>query len=242
MPKGPPFILFGTAHLWAIGLTVLVPLVLALMSRVAKSEALVRIVRWAFAAWLIGTYILWYWVIFSNGWQSARTLLPMHLCDWATILAIVTCLRPKQRTYELAYFWGLAGTLQALVTPDLEYNFPDLRFIVFFAFHGGVIAAVFYLTLGAKMRPYLASIPRVLAWCVVYLAAAGTVDWLFKVNFGFLREKPPTGSLLDLMGPWPWYIGALMVLGIVFIGILYLPFWIADRATRGGSAPEPRRA
>ena len=220
MDHAAPFVLFGHAHIAAIALAFLLPVVLA---------GIVRAVCWLFAAELIATWILWYWMIFSLGWASVQTLLPMHLCDWATILALITLIRPSQRTYELAYFWALAGTLQALVTPDLAYDFPDLRFVVFFAFHGGVIAAVLYLTLGARMRPYPASIPRVLAWSAVYLVAAGTVDWLFKVNFGYLRAKPPTGSLLDLMGPWPYYVGSLAVLGIVFVLILYSPFFIADR-------------
>ena len=229
MTHSPPFALFGHGHLTAIILTVAIPLVLAVLARGARSEAFTRAIRWLFAAELIATYILWYWIIFSNGWQSAQTLLPMWLCDWATITAIVTLIWPNQRTYELAYFWALAGTLQAMITPDLRYDFPDLRFVVFFAFHGGVIAAVLFLTLGARMRPYPASIARVLAWSFIYLLAAGAVDWQFNANFGYLRSKPPLGSLMDVLGPWPWYIASLAGLAIVFVLVLYLPFWIADR-------------
>ena len=29
---------------------------------------------------------------------------------------------------------------------------------------------------------------------------------IFESNYFWLMNKPPAGSLLDLMGPWPWYI------------------------------------
>jgi hypothetical integral membrane protein (TIGR02206 family) len=223
-----PFVLFGRDHLIVLALTFIVPVVLALLTR--RSMNAVRATRLGFAAWLIGTWILWLWMIFHQGWQSPQTLLPMQLCDWATIAAIVTLLWPNQKTYELAYFWCVCGTLAAMVTPDLAYGFPDLRFIVFFAFHAGVIAAALYLTFAAKMRPYPRSIPRVMAWSLIYLAAAGTVNWLFKVNFGFLSAKPAAATMMNALAPWPWYIGEMVLIGIMLIFVFYAPFFIWDRA------------
>jgi hypothetical integral membrane protein (TIGR02206 family) len=222
-----PFILFGRDHLIVLALTFLVPLSLAALTR--RSTAAVRAMRFAFAAWLIGAWIFWFWMIFDLGWQSAQTLLPMHLCDWATIVTIFTLLMPNQRSYELSYFWCLCGTLLATITPDLLYSFPDLRFDIFFAFHGGVIAAMLYLTFAARMRPYLSSIPRAIGWTLIYFAAASTVDWLFQVNFGFLRAKPAAATMMNALAPWPWYIAELAGLALVLILIWYLPWLIADR-------------
>jgi hypothetical integral membrane protein (TIGR02206 family) len=167
-------------------------------------------------------------MIVARGWISAQTLLPMDLCGWASIAAIITLIRPGQRSFELAYFWAMTGTLQALVTPELFYDFPDLRFIVFFAFHGGTIASVLFMVFGARMRPYAKSIPRVLAASLVYLISALVVNHVFRTNFGYLSAKPQKPSLLDLMGPWPVYIVEMAVLGAVLVLILYSPFYLAD--------------
>jgi hypothetical integral membrane protein (TIGR02206 family) len=191
----------------------------------------------AFAGELIATWVLWYWLIATRGWLSPQTLLPMDLCDWATIAALATLLRPNQRSYELAYFWALSGTLQALVTPDLFYDSPDLRFVVFFAFHGGTVAAVLFLTLAAGMRPWPASIPRVLARSSLYLVAALATNWAFGTNFGYLSAKPANPSLLDVMGPWPLYIVELVGLAVLYVVVLYLPFFIADRRARRHRTP-----
>jgi len=72
---------------------------------------------------------------------------------------LVALLTRNQRAYELGYFWGLGGTLQGLLTPPLYYDYPDLQFIFFFIQHGGVVAALLYLTLGLHMRPAWRSLP-----------------------------------------------------------------------------------
>ncbi|MBV8976757.1 MAG: TIGR02206 family membrane protein [Alphaproteobacteria bacterium] len=228
----PHFVLFGQAHLVAVALAFAVPLVLALVVRLSGSAALTDTVRWLFAVELIATYALWYWLLYRRGWMAVGNILPMHLCDWAAIACIVSLIVPNQRTYELAYFWALSATLQATLTPELALGWPDWRFVVFFGFHCGVIAAVLYMTLGMKMRPYPASLPRVIGWTVVYGLAAGLVDWAFGVNFGFLRAKSKDPSVLDMLSPWPWYIAELVPIAIAFILILYAPFFVADRLRR----------
>ncbi len=227
-----PFVMFGQAHLVAIALAFVVPVVLAILVRSANNAALTNVMRWLFAAELIGTYMLWYWLLIARGWVAVGNILPMHLCDWAAIAAIATLIRPNQKTYELAYFWALSATLQATLTPELALGWPDWRFIVFFGFHCGVIAAVLYMTLGMKMRPSLKSIPRVIGWTLFYGVCAGLIDWIFDVNFGFLHGKSKDPSVLDLLAPWPWYIAELVPIGIAFIVVLYLPFLIADTLKR----------
>ena len=223
------FVPFGTAHQVAIALAFLTPVPLAALVRSTGSARLADIVRWLFAAELIAMYGLWFWLLHQGFVGNA---LPMHLCDWAAIATIVTLLKPNQKSYELAYFWTLSGTLQATLTPELALGWPDLRFVIFFGFHCGVIAAVLYMTLGMRLRPYFKSIPRVVAWTIFYGIAAGFVDRITGANYGFLRAKPVNPSALDLLSPWPWYIAELVPIALVFIVILYAPFFVADRRRR----------
>jgi hypothetical integral membrane protein (TIGR02206 family) len=224
------FVPFGPAHLAAILLAFLVPVGLSWFTRRAADPLrFAAAMRRGFAALLIGTWIIWFWLLVERHWLAPGNLIPMHLCDWAAIITIVTLIRPNQKSYELAYFWSLGGTLQALLTPDLRYGFPDWRFLVFFLFHSGIIAAVLYLTLGMRHRPWPSSLPRVMAWSLVYLASALLVNAVFRTNFGYLSAKPAIPSLLDLLSPWPWYIGELVLLGLVSILVCYAPFYVWDR-------------
>jgi hypothetical integral membrane protein (TIGR02206 family) len=222
------FELFGPAHLSVIALTFIMPLVLAATVRLCDSAFATRIVRWLFVVLLMGDEILRFVLLSRNGELTIETAAPMHLCDWAAITAIITLIRPNQWTYELCYFWALGGTLQALLTPDLSYGFPDPRFISFFALRGGVIASVLFMTVGMRKRPVPMSIARALAWLAIYAAAAMATNSLLDTNFGYLRMKPAHPSLLDYMAPWPFYIAQLVLLAIVFSLIYYSPFFIHD--------------
>lgn len=228
-----PFVPFGPPHLTAIALTVLVPLALALLARHEHlGRHADRVTRIVLAAFMLLGWLGWYGTSAARGVLTLDNGLPMNLCDWAEIALIVALLTRHQFAYELGYFWGLGGTLQGVLTPPLYWDFPDPQFIFFFIQHGGVVASLLYLTLGTRLRPTWASLPRVVAATLGYLAVAALVDWLLGVNYGFLRAKPAGQNLLALMSPWPWYIPELVAAGTVFILLYYAPFALCDALRR----------
>ena len=129
--------------------------------------------------------------------------------------------------YELGYFWGLGGTLQGLITPDIAYDFPDPQFIFFAINHAGIITALLYLTFTGQ-RPRLVSLPRVAAATILYALVAGLADYLLGTDYGFLAAKPRNPSLLDFLAPWPWYIPELVLIGLASLLIYYVPFLLLD--------------
>ena len=48
------------------------------------------------------------------------------------VAIVVALLTGRERWLEVAYFWGIGGTLQAIITPDLRHAFPDVRFLQLF--------------------------------------------------------------------------------------------------------------
>ena len=228
-----PFVPFGPPHLTAIALTVLVPLALALLARHEHlGRHADRVTRIVLAAFMLLGWLGWYGVSAARGVLTLDNGLPMNLCDWAEIALIVALLTRHQFAYELGYFWGLGGTLQGVLTPPLYWDFPDPQFIFFFIQHGGVVASLLYLTLGTRLRPTWASLPRVVGATLGYLAVVALVDWLLGVNYGFLRAKPAGQNLLTLMSPWPWYIPELVAAGTAFILLYYAPFALCDALRR----------
>jgi hypothetical integral membrane protein (TIGR02206 family) len=228
-----PFVPFGPSHLAAIAIALLAPLALALLARHEHlGRRADRITRIGLAAFLALGWLCWYGLGAARGTLTLDNALPMNLCDWAEIALVIALLTRHQFAYELGYFWGLGGTLQGVLTPTIYWDFPDPQFIFFFIQHGGVVAALLYLTLGARLRPVPASLPRVIAASLGYPVVAALVDWLLGVNYGFLRAKPAGQNLMSVLSPWPWYIPELVAIGMGFVLLYYAPFALADLLRR----------
>ena len=58
----------------------------------------------------------------------------------------------------------------------------------------------------------------------IYMVILIPIDILTKGNYMFLMEKPVDGSILDFLGPWPWYLASLEVVGLIMLFVCYLPF------------------
>lgn len=224
-----PFIRWGTAHWTVIALTVATPLILAWWARRGDAERRVagagKAVGSLLVAYLVTLYA-WRWHGSALRWQD---MVPLHVCDLAVFACAAACLTRNRFAFEIAYFWGLAGTSHGLLTPDLHYGFPAPEFWFFFLGHGGVIATVIFMLAAFRLRPSGRSAIRAYATMLAYAAVAGAFNAAFDTNYGFLCAKPFAPSVLDHLGPWPWYIGSLALLGILSFLVLYLPWAVAAR-------------
>ena len=163
------------------------------------------------------------------GILSCKESLPLHLCNWTMAVCIFTLFRPTPLGFELAYFWGMSGTLQALITPDLPAGFPSWSFIQFFWSHGGTLLSIVFMIAGLGLRPRPGSVGRMFIAVNVYALTAGICDALFGWNYGYLCHPPLRVSLMDYLGPWPWYILGLELIALVSFILLDAP-WRWHRA------------
>jgi hypothetical integral membrane protein (TIGR02206 family) len=218
----PNFRLLGPIHL---AILVSVPALAAVLSRIDGSMPKNRErLRFALAAALILNTIVWYGYLAFRGWLQFPESLPLELCD-ATLFVTVAALTTLNRlTFDLAWYGALAGTSMALLTPDLWEPFPSFSTVQFFVAHGLVVVAVLYLVWSGRLRPRPGSVWRAMMGLNVFAAFAGAFNLFFGTNYMYLRAKPQNPSLLDLLGPWPWYIAAGELLALTFFLLLYLPF------------------
>ena len=174
-----------------------------------------------------------YWVqqVVNHSW-SARYDLPLQLSNASELVSAAALWWRTPFLVELTYFWGFGAVIQALLTPDFREHFPDPAYFRFYVAHGGVLLAAVFLTVGMRITPRPGAPVRVFLATIVFTAAVGIADIVTNGNYMYLRQKPAAGSLLNFMGPWPWYIGSGLLLAIVFLAILNAPFWLARRRRR----------
>jgi len=233
----PEFQPYGLPHLTVIFLTVVLPFSLAAMVRCTKSQWLVRMIIRILSILLILNYVAYLVFIRSRGVVDWQDMLPMQMCDWGMVVVIVAMWTGSQRWFEVAYFWGIGGTLQAVLTPTLSYGFPDWRFISFFTSHCGIIIGVVFLMLTRRYRPYPMSIVRVWLWTEFYFVVTLVVDELTGFNYGFLLHKPEAFSILSFLSDSrPLYLVEMHGVALLFFLGLYAPFAIVDLVS--GKSPK----
>jgi hypothetical integral membrane protein (TIGR02206 family) len=229
---------FGLAHLIVIALTISLPFVFAAFARKSRWPRSERIIARLLAGLLLFNYVGYeIYLALTAGleWQKA---LPFQLCDWAMVAILVALLTGRERWLEVAYFWGIGGTLQAILTPDLKYAFPDIRFLTFFIAHSGIVIAIAFMMIMKNFRPHWISIVRTFAWSELYFALAITVDLITGENYGYLLHKPAAASLLDALSDnRVVYILQMHLLALIFFFVLYLPFALYD-LIRGNASHE----
>src|SRR5216683_2448407 len=229
MNHAPEFQPYGLPHLTVIFITIVLPFALAALVRRTKSQRIERVIIVALSAVLILNYVVYLVFIRSHGAVDWRQMLPMQMCDWGMVVVIVAMLTGNQRWFEVAYFWGIGGTLQAVLTPNLRFGFPDWRFISFFTSHCGIIVGVVFLMLTQKYRPYPKSILRTFLWSEFYFVVTLIADELTGFNYGFLLHKPEAFSILSVLSDSrPLYLLQMHGVALLFFLVLYAPFAVVD--------------
>lgn len=186
--------------------------------------------RWrTVAAWCLGAVLLVVagaWVqsnVASNGFRVADDL-PLALCNMGVIVAAAACFTRQRHLVELTWFWGLAGSLQSLLTPDVSAPFPSAEFIEYVVAHAGIVVSAVFLVVGQRIVPSRVAVVRTLAITVAYTCFVGVIDAVTGGDYMYLRSRPSSWSLLSVLGPWPWYIVSAFGVAIVLVLALDAPF------------------
>jgi hypothetical integral membrane protein (TIGR02206 family) len=147
-------------------------------------------------------------VFFLLGQVSLRQTLPVQLCDLAWLTAAYALWTHHRWAAGLTYYWGLTLTTQAVATPDLATPFPEPVFLLYWAMHIGTVWAAVHLTWGRGITPDWRSYRIAMATTAAWAACVFALNHGLDTNYGYLNAKPASASILDLLGPWPWYVAA----------------------------------
>ena len=224
------FQFLGVPHVVALALTIALPIALSVLVRKVDSSVVANVVCYLLAATLIVNEIGG-WIYRAVTVQSFRFFvqnhLPLHICGVALFVVVFALLRRNQILYEIGYFWGIVGTLNAVITPQLAVDFPHYRFFQYFIAHGGIVTSVLFATWGMRMRPTFKGLLRSFLLANLYMVGIAGVNLLLKSNYMFICEPPHTKSPF-FFAPWPWYIPILDGVAFVLFFFVYFPFLVGD--------------
>lgn len=160
--------------------------------------------------------------IFTGTW-TANISLPLQLCGISKILGAIVLFRFNQSIFEFILLLGLAGAMQAILTPQFEIEITTYSIIEYYMSHSMIIIMPLYLlyVLGNRVKKR--------AWLYTFLLGVGTlslvgiVNYFVGGNYIFLCGPPIAPNPL-LIGEWPYYLIGFLVFGWINIIIFYLIF------------------
>jgi hypothetical integral membrane protein (TIGR02206 family) len=160
---------------------------------------------------------------------SVQTALPLHICDIVMFVAPLALLLRWRKLRIIAYFWGLGLSSLSFIYPDLQFGPADFQFWVFWTAHATIIGSALYDVTARGLRPNWRDWRFAVGSSIVYVAVIFPIDALFRLDYGYIgKGLNGRQSLASFLGPWPWRVPLILVMGITVMFLLLLP-WLIGR-------------
>jgi hypothetical integral membrane protein (TIGR02206 family) len=219
---------YGVSHLLMLAIFAVGAYVVVRIGRSQRgSDAAVTFSRWfaiAIPAFTVPMQVLQ----FLPGDWNRTTSLPLHLCDLAWPAAVVALWTHHWRAVALIYYWGITLTTQAMITPAVAENWPHPRFLAYWGMHFLIVWSACYLTLGLRLAPTWRSYRFAVACTAVWAVVVYAFNIVADTNYGYLNSKPSTASILDVLGPWPWYLVVEVAIIVTVWALMTVPWTRAE--------------
>jgi hypothetical integral membrane protein (TIGR02206 family) len=221
------FTAYGPSHLVVLAIFVVGAVLLVWIGR-RQTETQARVLGRALAVLLIAAFAVA--LVYKLIRPDIQTSVPLQLCDIAELAAAYALWSQRHWAFVLAYYWGLLLSSQALITPDVGTpaegapDFPHHLFLTFFTLHVLVVWAAIYLTWGQRKRPRWRDYRFTVGVTFLWAAFTFTFNAITGTNYGYLNRKPPTASVLDVLGPWPIYLLTEIAVVLVVWALMTWPW------------------
>lgn len=232
------FTVYGPSHLIVLAIFVVGAVLLVWIGR-RQTEAQARLLGRILAVVIAVTFAVA--LVYKLLYPDIETSIPLQLCDITELVAAYALWSQKHWAATLTYYWALVLSSQGLITPDIGTpregapDFPHHLFDTFFMLHVLVVLAPIYLIWGRGIRPQW----RDYRFAVIAALSWAAITFVFNViagsNYGYLNGKPPTASVLDVLGPWPIY---LIVEVAIVVTVWALMTWPWQRNRRPVEQPD----
>ena len=175
------------------------------------------------------TVLVFHINLILKGNYNFSTDLPLFLCSFMALFIFIFTNNRKYLIFEILLFWIIAGTSQAVITPDVSVGFPSFSYFRYWIAHLGLIVIIFYAIFVFKMRPTWKSMFKSFLALQVYMLAVFGFNYALGGNYSYLNKKPNSASVLDYLGEWPTYLLVVEAFLIPYFFIIYLPFFIVKK-------------
>jgi hypothetical integral membrane protein (TIGR02206 family) len=218
------FVAFSLEHFWGVSVVVLFGVWFLYMGKYKWNEEQ----KWRnaiiFTSVLYGIQLFKTFIRIYLGNFNIVTDLPLELCNMIPFFMLIALWRKSRMILSVIFFWIMAGTIQANITPTLLNVFPHYEWIRYWLIHSGLPVMAIYTFYVLGFRFNFRDIVRSALGMNIIAAFIYLVNLLLDANYMYLVAKPAQGTIYDVLGAWPWYIVSLELALLIFFSAVLLPF------------------
>lgn len=238
---------FTLAHFAPIIVMIAVILLIAKFADRIRDLKCEKTFRYILAFALICSEMSYYWRLIAVPSLNPNPVdhLPISVCGWAVIFCSYMVIGKSQTLFDISYFWLLAGSIFALITPTvITYAGPTrFRYYQFWLEHTLGYVAIFYMIFVHKMRPTVKSAIK----SYVSLVALAVIAYFSNViigpgaNYLFMARPESTPSILDIL-PSNFALRILIMASAITLlyFVAYLPWLIKDIRAKKSAVPKEK--
>lgn len=216
-----PFQLFSLSHISMVLLT-LVLIGCMYFYRESIREKHKQHIKYTLLVFLIvGEIFFHLWYLLHDKWDLVINL-PLQLCSISLYLCAIMLLTRNYKVFEVAFFVSMIGAFIAIITPELFFGMPHMRFFQFFFVHIAIILSCFYMVWIEGFTPTIKSVMKAFVTLNIIAGFVFITNQIIGSNYMFLSRKPSNPSIIDFLGPYPFYILSLEVFALLSFILLYL--------------------
>lgn len=228
------FPIFSREHLIFLAIAFFIGALLIIFGNKISNSKYKKVLRYGILGILIFYRIVRVIYYTSSGLYTIREYLPLHMCQIASLALMVALYNKNERAFTIAYFYGFIGGIVAILTPDTgKQAFPHISIVLFFMLHVFMNYGVLYLLFVEKMRPSFQGYKFMLKFSLIYAGIIIIFNSIVGSNYLYLRNKPVSGSILDFLPPYPYYVPFAVLLFLFYLTLAYIPFFLSDKAEKG---------
>ena len=161
---------------------------------------------------------------FLDGGLSWQTSLPLYPCVFGSLLAPIYSRTKNKTLFNILFYWVFAGALWAVITPEVKSTFPHYEYFYFWVCHFGLFAFLFMALVIDESEPSARGVWSAFVAVGGLVAISAVVNSMTGANYYYLVEKPSVPTLMDYLGPWPWYVVGVIGVSLVQFLLAFVVF------------------
>lgn len=216
-------LVFGSS-IWLIGIatTFIVGAIILFFSKRVDAEKLEKVRIALIILFTINFFSFQVYAALNGSWRAA-TSLPLHLCSLSQIFGIYALITKNQFAFEFAAFFGIAGGINSLFTPEFAHGYDRFYHVQYYFEHGGIVLMPLFLGIAYSMKPRMLSWLKVMVTANILAFIMYFLNNALSSNYMYVNIKPIADNPF-LIGPWPYYIFMLELVAVVHFYAIYICF------------------